>query len=71
MEDRPGTIIKGKSCRRESTIDCRSWIEFEITEITMREIRFAYRVPEIIDTRQAKGVESGSGVEKPGISQGS
>lgn len=52
MEPKAGTQVKGKTFKRESTIDCRAWIEFEITEITMSKVRVAYRVPRFDRERQ-------------------
>jgi len=44
MEAIEGTEVRAKTLRREATVDCRGWLEFEISEILMGKIRYTYRV---------------------------
>jgi len=44
MEAQEGTEIKAITIRRESTVDCRNWLEFELSEYTMGKVRYTYRV---------------------------
>lgn len=59
MKKQAGTAIRAKTVRRERAVDCRDWLEFEISEITMHSIRYTYRVAvKAIDTEPVKAVES-------------
>ena len=46
MEARAGTEVKAKTLKRETTVDCRDWLEFEVSEILLGKIRYTYRVKE-------------------------